>query len=62
MTFGAWISQWHPDVSILKGHPELYDSISLCWFEINADGGLKRMAPSDRDALVAWARSRGIKV
>jgi len=62
MTFGAWISEWHPDVSLLKAHPELYDSISFSWCHIQPDGGLKRVAPPNRDALVRWAHERGIKV
>jgi len=61
MTFGGWISQWHPDWEVMKANPKLFDSVSFCWFGIEKDGSLTRMAPPDRDAIVAWARKNGIK-
>lgn len=61
-TFGGWVSEWHPEVGVLKSNPKVFDSVAFCWFGIEKNGSLKRMAPPERDAIVAWSRSQGIKV
>ncbi len=61
MSFGIWISEWHPEWSVLRDNPGLYDSVSFSWAHIKKDGSVHRMAPKDRDAIIRWAHGHGIK-
>ncbi len=61
MTFGVWISEWHADWTVLREHPELYDSLSFSWGHIKRNGSLDRVAPKSRDAILAWAKQHGIR-
>lgn len=61
MTFGVWISEWHPDWDLLKAAPELYTSLSFSWGGVHRDGSFSRVAPKNRDEIIRWARGNGIK-
>jgi len=62
MTFGGWVPAEVTDFALLERHARLLDSVSICEFTIQRDGGLVDTITPGQLAFLRWARARGIAV
>ncbi len=62
MTFGAWFAEFQNDFVTLQRHYRSYDSVSLFYYGVTENGAVAAAGPAEHRGMIAWAKSRGIKV
>lgn len=58
----GWVPSWASasGLQTINQNPELFDSVSPVWYEVNSDGSLKTKFPSNKTQLLTTLNSMGI--